>query len=607
MERLLLECAIRAGLIAAATGIVLLAMRIKTASIQHTAWTGVVLMMLLLPIWTVWGPKAEVRVLPVATGTNPMDVAAPAKSLETMLEPAQLKISSARAGMPAWDWTKSFRIVYFLVSSAFLIRLLMGTLQAYLLVRRASWHDGLLTSGYFAAPVTVGLFWPSVILPQNWPDWPAAELDAVMTHEREHARRRDPLVQWLALLNRAIFWFHPLAWWLERRLSWLAEEACDEAVLACGHDPRNYSEYLLEMARTVERTAGRANLAGMAMPGSFLPQRIRRIIEGVSAPPISWQRIVCAAAFSTIAAVAFAACTLDHVSQRAPGQPTMNELMHRRADEQRRLQDKTRQFVDEAKQLTSAQVQALEEKLSIDPRDDESRKKLLTYYQYKPDWRARNRHLLWLLEFEPEASGIGWPYVDTNPTAEYYEQGKRILLAQLEKPGARSEVFGRAAWFVLSRDVQLAEQILLKGRKAYPDEKSLAMQLGGLYAGVLVTHTPFANAVREQLAISNDAYLLTQTAQVLLHYAGRRAIDFDVIGPASSYLNRALSIQPDLHLALVMKAQADLIDEQERFARMTSEERAHASDALRIRILNHQVQDANILGKFNEAGARELL
>src|SRR5260370_19404384 len=137
MEGLLLECAIRAGLIAAGTGIVLLAMRIKSASLKHTAWSGVVLMMLLLPIWTLWGPKAEVRVLPVATETNPIDVEPPAKSLETMrlrTEPAQLKISSA----PAWDWRKSFRLVYFLVSSAFLTRLLMGTLQAYLLVRRAT-------------------------------------------------------------------------------------------------------------------------------------------------------------------------------------------------------------------------------------------------------------------------------------------------------------------------------------------------------------------------------------------------------------------------------------------------------------------------------------
>jgi len=55
----------------------------------------------------------------------------------------------------------------------------------------------------------------------------------VLTHEWEHVRRRDPLVQWLALLNRSIFWFHPLAWWLERKLSelprMLATRPCSSA------------------------------------------------------------------------------------------------------------------------------------------------------------------------------------------------------------------------------------------------------------------------------------------------------------------------------------------------------------------------------------------
>lgn len=79
----------------------------------------------------------------------------------------------------------------------------------------------------------------TVILPEHWRQWPQAQLDAVLTHEHEHARRRDPLVQWLALLNRALFWFHPVAWWLERHLSALAEEACDNVVLERGTSPAN--------------------------------------------------------------------------------------------------------------------------------------------------------------------------------------------------------------------------------------------------------------------------------------------------------------------------------------------------------------------------------
>ena len=69
-------------------------------------------------------------------------------------------------------------------------------------------------------------------------------------------RRRDPLIQSVALLNRAVFWFHPLAWWLERELSGLAEDACDGAVLSRGHEPREYAECLLALARSVMNAGG---------------------------------------------------------------------------------------------------------------------------------------------------------------------------------------------------------------------------------------------------------------------------------------------------------------------------------------------------------------
>jgi TonB family protein len=150
-----------------------------------------------------------------------------------------------------------------------------------------------------------------VILPECWRRWPQAQLNAVLTHEDEHARRRDPLVQWLALLNRAVFWFHPLAWWLELRLSALAEEACDAAVLARGHDPFEYSEYLLQIARAVQQTGSRVSVVGMAMPGAFLPQRIRRILEGRPAQRISRMRMACVATACAVVSTVFTAGAMD--------------------------------------------------------------------------------------------------------------------------------------------------------------------------------------------------------------------------------------------------------------------------------------------------------
>jgi len=159
-----------------------------------------------------------------------------------------------------------------------------------------------------------------VVLPEGWSQWPAAQLDAVLTHEHEHARRRDPLFQWLALLNRAVFWFHPLAWWLERRMAALAEEACDAVVLAHGHDPRDYSRYLIDMARSVATSGARIQVWGMAMPGGFLERRIRRILEGGPLPRLSRPRLVCACIACAATSAAFATSTLDH--QRPARQPS---------------------------------------------------------------------------------------------------------------------------------------------------------------------------------------------------------------------------------------------------------------------------------------------
>jgi uncharacterized protein (TIGR03435 family) len=180
-----------------------------------------------------------------------------------------------------------------------LLRLAIGTVRA-----------NRLTSASCVVPVTVGVLRPRILLPDNSRDWPQAQLGAALMHEREHARRRDPLFQWLALLNRAIFWYHPLAWWLERKLAGLAEEACDAAVLAQGHDPQQYSEYLLDLARSVKRAGSRVEVVGLAMPGVYLPRRIRRMLSGVPIPRVSRPRMACAAAVCSIMAVVFTAGTL---------------------------------------------------------------------------------------------------------------------------------------------------------------------------------------------------------------------------------------------------------------------------------------------------------
>ena len=61
---LLFEASIRAGLIAAAIAAIVYVLRIVNAPARHTAWCGVLFAMLLLPVFSAWGPKATIPVLP---------------------------------------------------------------------------------------------------------------------------------------------------------------------------------------------------------------------------------------------------------------------------------------------------------------------------------------------------------------------------------------------------------------------------------------------------------------------------------------------------------------------------------------------------------------
>ncbi|HXT69099.1 MAG TPA: M56 family metallopeptidase [Vicinamibacterales bacterium] len=325
---LVIELLIRTVLIAAGTAAVLWALRIRTASVRHAAWAAVVVAMLVLPLLLAAQIRMSLPVLePARTETNGVASRAvtPTQNSTVLQTPdvAQSFIpeeSSTSASAPAANtinWGVVLLGVYITGAALLLLRLVIGTWQANRLRRTAVIHEGRLTSDRCVTPITVGWLAPVLILPRGWDRWSADQLTVVLTHEREHARRHDPLTQWLALFNRAVFWFHPLAWWLERRLSMLAEEACDAAVLAAGHSPQDYSEYLLDMARTVSRQHGRVRLVGMAMPGAGLPDRLRLILMGLPIVRISRARLICAIAFCLSSSVLFASGTLAPRSQAA--------------------------------------------------------------------------------------------------------------------------------------------------------------------------------------------------------------------------------------------------------------------------------------------------
>ncbi|HZU30127.1 MAG TPA: M56 family metallopeptidase, partial [Candidatus Angelobacter sp.] len=74
------------------------------------------------------------------------------------------------------------------------------------------------------------------------------ELKYIVLHELAHLRRRDDWTNLAQKVLKAIFFFLPSVWWIERKLSLDREMACDDAVLAQFGAPRAYAECLAHVA-----------------------------------------------------------------------------------------------------------------------------------------------------------------------------------------------------------------------------------------------------------------------------------------------------------------------------------------------------------------------
>ena len=99
-------------------------------------------------------------------------------------------------------------------------------------------------------PGVVGILRPVLLLPEGLVDrLTRAQLDAILAHERAHVRAHDNLLAVVHMAVEAIFWFHPLVWWIERRMIDERERACDEAVIRAGKQPADYAEGILAVCR----------------------------------------------------------------------------------------------------------------------------------------------------------------------------------------------------------------------------------------------------------------------------------------------------------------------------------------------------------------------
>jgi beta-lactamase regulating signal transducer with metallopeptidase domain len=139
----------------------------------------------------------------------------------------------------------------------------------------------ILVSPSLEVPTAIGFIRPAVLIPA----WLAnesqrEELKYVLLHELSHLQRWDDWTNLAQKLVKAVLFFHPGVWWIEREMSLDREMACDDAVLAQATSPRVYAQCL---ARIAEKSFLRRQMALAQAAVDRVRQltlRVTRILDG---------------------------------------------------------------------------------------------------------------------------------------------------------------------------------------------------------------------------------------------------------------------------------------------------------------------------------------
>lgn len=304
-----IDISIKAAIVCAVAMLATLSMRRASANARSMVLVFTLVILLALPLGRFVSPVWNLPVIPevstwfgrgvgdaalVVPGDKPID------AQDERAFPAAGRTASAAAGADLAEGWQACAILAWLAGAALaLCWLAVRTALGSRILRRCAsadeaWADllaetaarlglkrrvRLFESCEIGAAVTVGAINPAIVVPAGSAGWPAAKRRYILSHELAHIKRRDGLVEVLAIVVTSVYWFNPFVWLAVKAARIERERDCDDAVLAGGARPSDYAMFLMDIAADLGTPRGPAWQLSTISQGSNLKERIMCILD----------------------------------------------------------------------------------------------------------------------------------------------------------------------------------------------------------------------------------------------------------------------------------------------------------------------------------------
>ncbi len=234
------------------------------AAVRFAVWSAVFVVILLLPFIQAWVSRSHAGIASTGGGIQ-LDV----------------------------RWSYAIAAVWLVFSLARAAKLAISGLRLHGLWKRAtpvpadlgsvlpgSRGVQLCTSREIDRPSVIGFFSPRILIPEwLFEKLTPAELEQIVLHEAGHISRADDWINLFQKIGLVLFPLNPVLMWIDRRLCFERELACDDCVLESTHAPGAYASCLVSLAERSKDCRAASLSLGAWERQSELTRRVHSILR----------------------------------------------------------------------------------------------------------------------------------------------------------------------------------------------------------------------------------------------------------------------------------------------------------------------------------------